>query len=70
MQLIKESKVWYKLWSMRLLLGAIGFQLLDLTWLLFEHMETRHVFAAIAILLTIGATIARMVKQNNITPKE
>lgn len=66
MEFIKNAKQCHKLWSIRLLIGALAFQLLDLLWLLYEHMETRHVFSAIGILLTIAATIARVIKQSNL----
>lgn len=66
MQLIKNAKQFHKLWSIRFLLGALAFQVLDLVFLLYEHMETRHVFSAIGILLTIAATVARVIKQSDL----
>lgn len=66
MELIKNARQSHKLWSIRFLLGALGFQLLDLIWLLYENMETRHVLSAIGILLTIAATVARVIKQSDL----
>lgn len=66
MQLIKESKVWYKLWSIRFALMSAIFAAAELTMPLFNGVIPDQIFATISMLLAVASAASRVIKQTTV----
>lgn len=66
MQLIKESKLWHRMWSVRFALLSAFFGAVELSLPLFNGVISDKIFATISLVLAICSACARVFPQSNL----